>query len=73
MPKDTDRAETDIVAQRKSMKEKDFIKYEAMFQQVHREIKTGKRKLLPIYDIEKNLIEGQFLCARRGYCYYLKR
>lgn len=53
MPKDTDRAETDIVAQRKSMKEKDFIKYEAMFQQVHREIKTGKRKLLPIYDIEK--------------------
>lgn len=60
VPKDTDRAETDIVAQRKSMKEKDFIKYEAMFQQVHREIKTGKRKLLPIYDIEKNLIEGQF-------------
>lgn len=60
VPKDTNRAGTDIVAQRKSMKEKDFIKYEAMFQQVHREIKVGKRKLLPIYDIEKNLIEGQF-------------
>lgn len=60
VPKDTDRAETDIVAQRKSMKEKDFLKYEAMFQQVHREIKAGKRKLLPIYDIEKKLIEGQF-------------
>lgn len=55
-----DKAETDMVAQRKSMKEKDFLKYEAMFQQVHREIKAGKRKLLPIYDVEKNLIEGQF-------------
>ena len=54
-----DKAETDMVAQRKPMKEKDFLKYEAMFQQVHRDIKAGKRKLLPIYDVEKNLMEGQ--------------
>lgn len=60
VPKDTERSDTDTVAQRKPMKESEFLKYETMFQQVHKEIRAGKRKLLPMFDAEKNLTEGQF-------------
>lgn len=63
VPKDTSRAETDFVALRKPMKEKDFIKYEAMFQQVHKELKEGKRQIKPFYNIEKNLQIGCFYIA----------
>lgn len=59
-PKHEDRAKTDFVAQRKSMPEKEFAKYETMFQQVHKDLREGKRKLLPFYDAEKNLVEGNF-------------
>ncbi|MDO5654633.1 MAG: GIY-YIG nuclease family protein [Flavobacteriaceae bacterium] len=59
-PKQEERAKTDFVAQREPMSEKDFRKYEEMFQQVHRDLKEGKRKLLPFSDAEKNLIEGNF-------------
>lgn len=59
-PKPEDRAESDFVAQRKSMKEKDFEKYEQMFLQVHKEIKEGKRKIKPFTNIEKNLHIGDF-------------
>lgn len=62
-PKPKDRAETDFVAQRKPMKEKDFVKYELMFQQVHNEIKQGKRKIVEFKDVEKHLKEGQFYIA----------
>jgi hypothetical protein len=59
-PRPEDRAETDFVAQRKPMKEKEFEKYEVMFQKVHKEIKEGKRKILPFTNIEKNLHVGDF-------------
>lgn len=59
-PRPEDRAETDFVAQRKPMKEKDFMKYEKMFLQVHKEIKEGKRKIKPFTNIEKNLHVGDF-------------
>ena len=59
-PKPEDRAETDFVAQRKPMKEKDFEKYEQLFLQVHKEIKEGKRKIKPFTNIEKNLHVGNF-------------
>lgn len=59
-PKPEDRAEADFVAQRKPMKEKEFEKYEDMFRQVHKEIKEGKRKILPFKNIEKNLHVGDF-------------
>src|SRR5690625_2305047 len=59
-PKPGSRAEADYVAQRKPMSERKFKKYEAMFQQVHKELKEGKRKLLPFSDAERNLIEGNF-------------
>jgi len=59
-PRPEDRAETDFVAQRKPMKEKEFEKYEVMFQKVHKEIKEGKRKIKPFTNIEKNLHVGDF-------------
>lgn len=58
--KPEDRAETDFVAQRKPIKEKEFLKYEQMFQQVHKEISEGKRKIKPFTNIEKNLHVGDF-------------
>jgi len=59
-PRPEDRAETDFVAQRKPMKEKEFEKYEVMFHKVHKEIKEGKRKIKPFTNIEKNLHVGDF-------------
>jgi hypothetical protein len=59
-PKPDERAETDFVAQRKPMKEKEFEKYEKMFLQVHKDIKEGKRKIKPLKNIEKNLDAGNF-------------
>jgi hypothetical protein len=59
-PKPEDRAESDFVARRKGIKEKEFEKYESMFQKVHKEIKEGKRKILPFKNIEKNLHIGDY-------------
>ncbi|WP_343330348.1 GIY-YIG nuclease family protein [Polaribacter staleyi] len=59
-PKPEDRAESDFVARRKAMKEKDFEKYETMFQKVHKEIKEGRRKIKPFKNIEKNLHIGDY-------------
>lgn len=59
-PKQDKRAEADFIAQRQPIIEKDFEKYEAMFQQVHRELKEGKRKLLNFENIERNLQIGNF-------------
>jgi hypothetical protein len=59
-PRPEERAEADFVAQRKPLKEKEFEKYEEMFQKVHKEIKEGKRKILPFKDVEKHLLEGHF-------------
>lgn len=59
-PRPEERAEADFIAQRKPLKEKDFEKYEGMFHKVHKEIKEGKRKILPFTNIEKNLHVGDF-------------
>jgi hypothetical protein len=59
-PRPEERAEVDFVAQRKPIKEKEFAKYETMFQKVHQEIKEGKRKFQEFKDVEKHLLEGQF-------------
>ena len=59
-PKPEDRAKTDFVAQRKPLKEKEFEKYEKMFQQVHQEIRDGKRQIKNFDNIEKNLHIGHF-------------
>lgn len=70
-PKPDDRAEADFVAKRKPMKEKDFMKYEQLFLQVHKEIKEGKRKIKPFKNIEKNLHVGDFYLAN-GIMLYLE-
>ena len=59
-PRPEERADADFVAQRKPLKEKEFEKYEVMFQKVHKEIKEGKRKIVPFTNIEKNLHIGDF-------------
>lgn len=59
-PKSGTRADAEYIAQRKAMPESKFARYDSMFKQVHRELKEGKRKLLPFSDAEKNLIEGNF-------------
>lgn len=71
IPKEESRAETDFVAQRKPIKEKEFKPYEKMFQIVHQEIREGKRKILPFRNIEKNLHEGDFYLID-GVMLYLK-
>lgn len=68
-PKPEDRAETDFVAQRKPMKEKNFAKYEKMFLQVHKEIKEGKRDIVG-FNYE-SLKVGEFYIAD-GIMLYLK-
>lgn len=60
IPKQEDRAESDFIAQRKPMKEDEFEPYEKKFQRVHKEIKEGKRKILPFHSIEKNLHVANF-------------
>lgn len=71
IPNPEEKAETDFVAQRRPMKEKDFAQYETMFQKVHLEIKEGKRKIKSFYSIEKNLQAGNFYILD-GVMLYLK-
>jgi hypothetical protein len=59
-PKPEDRAETDFVARRTAIKEKEFEQYETMFQKVHQEIKDGKRKIVAFKNVEQHLHKGQF-------------
>lgn len=59
-PKVDKRADTDFVAQRTAIPDNDFVKYEAMFKQVHQELKVGKRKLLPPENVYKNIQTEHF-------------
>jgi hypothetical protein len=59
-PKPQDRAETDFVAKRAPIKEKEFEKYETMFHKVHAELKAGKRRIDKFEDVEKHLKAGHF-------------
>lgn len=60
VPSSTERAETDFVAQRKPMKEKEFLPYESLFKKVHKELREGKRQLKTFKNLEKNLKVGAF-------------
>ena len=55
-PKDYERASTDFVARRKPCK--DFDKYEGLFKSIHRDLSSGKRKLVDFK--EDNLRKGDF-------------
>lgn len=54
-PQREKRAETDFVAQRRPMSEDEFAPYDISFQQIHKELKTGKRKLKDVDKLENNL------------------
>jgi T5orf172 domain len=69
--KGNERAEADFISQRKPLKEIEFKPYEAMFHQVHQELKEGKRQLKPFHNIEKNLHIGNFYLID-GVMLYLK-
>lgn len=60
VPSSTDRTETDFVAQRKSMKKEEFLKYESRFKNIHQDLKKGKRKLFKYENADKNLKEGSY-------------
>ena len=54
------RAKAESIAQRKPLSDDEFAKYELMFQNVHRDLKSGRRKMLPFKKGETNLKEGNF-------------
>lgn len=60
VPNATQRAKTDYLARRKSLSEKEFAPYESMFQQVHIDIKSGKRRILEFKDVDQHLKQGHF-------------
>lgn len=60
VPSSADRSETDFVAQRKPLKEKEFLPYESMFKKTHKELKEGKRKLFKYENADKNLKAGSY-------------
>lgn len=68
-PKEGSRGSADYIAQRKSISERDFQKYDQMFKQVHKELKEGKRRLLNFSNAEDNLIEGNFYLVDGLLCY----
>jgi|26BtaG_2_1085354.scaffolds.fasta_scaffold00606_5 hypothetical protein len=55
-----ERAESDFVAQRKAIKEKEFLPYESMFKKIHKDLREGKRKLFTYENADKNLKAGSF-------------
>lgn len=60
VPSSKDREETDFVARRKPIKEKEFAHYETAFKKVHQELREGKRKLNEFKDVEQNLEQGKY-------------
>lgn len=59
-PKPEERAETDTFAQRKPIKQKDFLPYEKMFQEIQQDLKEGRRKLQTVENVEKNIFPNRF-------------
>lgn len=60
VPSTSERAESDFVAQRKAMKDKDFLPYKVMFKKVHKELRQGKRALTQFTGSERNLKRGAY-------------
>jgi hypothetical protein len=60
VPSSKDRADSDFVAQRKSMKEKDFLPYESMFKEIHKKLRERKISLKRFKNAEKNLKKGNY-------------
>lgn len=68
-PKNSERAETDFVAQRKPLTDQEFEPYKKLFQKVHKEIKSGRRTLKEFRKADKNLKEKHFYIVDGMLCY----
>lgn len=60
VPSSTERGETDFVAQRKAMKDEEFLPYEGMFKEIHRKLRERKISLKRFRNAEKNLKKGNY-------------
>ena len=60
VPSSSERAESDFVAQRKAMSDRNFKPYIDRFKKVHKELKEGERKLFVYENADKNLKEGSY-------------
>ena len=60
VPSSLERAEMDFMAQRKAMKDKDFLPYESMFKSVHKDLRERRRKLFTFENADKNLKAGSY-------------
>ncbi|MFI1743250.1 GIY-YIG nuclease family protein [Thalassobellus sediminis] len=60
VPSSTERADSDFVAQRTAMKDKEFLPYEAMFKDVHKQLRERKISLKRFRNPEKNLKKGNY-------------
>ncbi|MBR9847562.1 MAG: GIY-YIG nuclease family protein [Algicola sp.] len=60
VPSSPERGETDFVAQRTAMKDKEFLPYEAMFKEIHRKLRERKISLKRFRNPEKNLKKGNY-------------
>lgn len=60
VPSASERAESDFVAQRTAMNDKEFVPFEASFKRVHKELREGKRKLFKYENADKNLKAGAY-------------
>ncbi len=70
VPSSKDREETDFVARRKPIKEKEFATYETAFKKLHQELREGKRKLVDFN--ESQLKEGNYF-IHNGILLYLQK
>ncbi len=68
-PLNSSRDKAEYIAQRQSMSEKEFARYDLMFKQVHKELKKGKRKFEDFKNAEDNLVEGNFYLVDGLLCY----
>lgn len=60
VPSTTERSDPDFVAQRKAMKDEEFLPYESMFKEVHRKLRERKISLKKFRNAEKNLKKGNY-------------
>lgn len=60
VPNSACRAESDFVAQRKAMKDEEFLPYESMFKEIHHKLRERKISLKRFRNAEKNLKRGNY-------------
>lgn len=68
-PSSNERAETDKIAQRRTMSDEEYAPFEKLFKQVQSELKSGARKLVPFKDPLVNIKAGRFYVSNGILCY----